>query len=60
MEETTDAGSDRSDSTEREERKYYLPGMPRASADPGRVERFVTDLLRQRGGYEAVVRRVDR
>jgi hypothetical protein len=29
----------------------YLPGMPRPQTAPGRVERFVRRLLRQRGTY---------
>lgn len=31
--------------------KFYLPGLPRPKAEPGRVERFVRRLLRQRGTY---------
>jgi hypothetical protein len=37
----------------------YLPGMPRLSGSPGRVERFLTRLLRRRGGLRVVVRRRD-
>jgi len=34
----------------------YLPGMPNPSSEPGRFERFVTRLLRRRGGLRRVVR----
>ncbi len=34
----------------------YLPAMASLSTDTGRVERFVTNLLRQRGGFRTVVR----
>ncbi|WP_251343026.1 hypothetical protein [Haloplanus halophilus] len=29
----------------------YLPGMPRLSNTPGRVERFLTRLFRRRGRF---------
>lgn len=35
----------------------YLPGMPRISTSPGRVERFLTRLFRRRGGLRVVLRR---
>lgn len=37
----------------------YLPGMPRLSTSPGRVERFLTRLFRRRGGLRVVLRRRD-
>ena len=36
----------------------YLPGMPRLSTSPGRLERFLARLFRRRGGLR-VVRRED-
>lgn len=38
----------------------YLPGMPVLSTDPGRVERFLTNLFRRRGEVRMVVRRAKR
>lgn len=35
----------------------YLPAMPPLSITPGRVERFLTTLLRRRGGLRRVTRR---
>jgi hypothetical protein len=35
----------------------YMPGMPRASSEPGPVERFLTRLFRPRGEYRVRVRR---
>lgn len=35
----------------------YLPGMPRVSSEPGRVERFLKRLFRQRGTYRVRLRR---
>lgn len=37
----------------------YLPGMPQLSAEPGRVERFLTTLFRRRGGFTVVLRNDD-
>ncbi|MEF8885738.1 MAG: hypothetical protein V5A44_11540 [Haloarculaceae archaeon] len=37
----------------------YLPAGPKPSSEPGRVERFVTNLLRRRGDYRLVVRRAE-
>lgn len=34
----------------------YMPGMPTLSAEPGRVERFLTRLFRRRGALRPVVR----
>ena len=34
----------------------YLPGMAQLSAEPTRVERFLTRLFRRRGGLRRVVR----
>lgn len=36
--------------------EFYLPAMPRLSTTTGRVERFVTTLLRRRGGLRLRVR----
>jgi hypothetical protein len=36
--------------------KPYLPGMAQLSAEPTRVERFLTRLFRRRGGLRRVVR----
>ncbi|MEF8782785.1 MAG: hypothetical protein V5A39_07275 [Haloarculaceae archaeon] len=38
-------------STDQSGSDFYLPGMPRPRAVPGRVERFARRLLRQRGTY---------
>lgn len=35
----------------------YLPGMPRMSTGPGRVERYLSQLFRQRGSYRIRLRR---
>lgn len=35
----------------------YLPGAPRISTEPGRIERFLTSLFRQRGSYRIRLRR---
>jgi hypothetical protein len=50
-ESATNASDDQSDFVN------YLPGMPRVSASPGRVERFLTRLFRRRGGLRVVRRR---
>jgi hypothetical protein len=34
---------------------HYLPGMPQLSAEPSRVERFLSTLFRRRGGFTVVV-----
>jgi len=34
----------------------YLPGMPRLSNDPGRIEAFLTRLFRRRGPLRLVFR----
>ena len=34
----------------------YMPGMPRLSSDPGRIETFVTRLFRRRGPLRLVFR----
>ncbi|WP_170938283.1 MULTISPECIES: hypothetical protein [unclassified Halorubrum] len=34
----------------------YMPGMPKLSSEPGRIERFVTRLFRRRGPLRAVFR----
>jgi hypothetical protein len=34
----------------------YLPAMSPLSTEPGRVERFITNLLRRRGEFRTVVR----
>jgi hypothetical protein len=34
----------------------YLPAMASPSADPGRVERFIANLFRRRGGLQAIIR----
>jgi len=34
----------------------YLPGMPKLSREPGRLERFFRKLLRRRGPLRPVVR----
>jgi hypothetical protein len=39
---------------------FYLPGMPRATTEAGRVERFVRNLLRQRGKYRVRLTRKGR
>jgi hypothetical protein len=43
MRETEDSAAKQSDF------EYYIPGMPAVSETPGRVEQFVTNLLRRRG-----------
>jgi len=52
-----DAGRNGSD--EQHDFVNYLPGMPRLSGSPGRVERFLTRLFRRRGGLRVVRRRRD-
>lgn len=61
MRDTPEAGSDRQTSTEPTDFVNYLPGMPPLSTTPGRVERFLTQLFRRRGGVRGVrgVRRRD-
>ena len=44
MTETMDGRGDEST----DEFVNYLPGMPRLSRDPGRVEQFLVDLVRRR------------
>ena len=50
----------RNETAEQSEFEYYIPGMPAVSATPGRVERFVTKLLRRRGPVHVRVRRQSR
>jgi len=38
--------------TEQSGSDFYLPGMPRPRAAPGRIERLVRRLFRQRGTYQ--------
>jgi hypothetical protein len=57
MEHTSD---EQTGSTERSEMDYYLPGTYGPTDRPGRIERFVTNLFRRRGGLRAVVRRKGR
>ena len=35
---------------------YYLPGAPQPSREPGRVSRFLENLLRRRGSLVPVTR----
>lgn len=56
MEDTSDSGVQRTVPAEQHEIKHYLPGMPRLSTEPGRVERLLTNLFRRRGGVRIVVR----
>jgi len=51
---------ERDETAEQSEFEYYIPGMPSVSATPGRVERFVTKLLRRRGPVHVRVRRQSR
>lgn len=37
----------------------YLPGMPKFSREPGRIGRFVQNLLQRRGGLVPVARGQD-
>lgn len=55
MAEPTDSADDRE--TADAQIKNYLPGMTRVSSEPGRVERFVTNLFRRRGEFGTVRRR---
>ncbi|WP_166377348.1 hypothetical protein [Halorubrum sp. BOL3-1] len=34
----------------------YMPGMPKLSNEPGRIERFLTRLFRRRGPLRATLR----
>ena len=34
----------------------YMPGMPRLSSEPGRIETFLTRLFRRRGPLRLVFR----
>jgi hypothetical protein len=43
--------TDRDATTEPTDFVNYLPGMPRLSTVPGRVERFLTRLFRRRGEF---------
>jgi hypothetical protein len=54
---TTDGGTNAPD--DRTDFVNYMPGMPRLSTSPGRVERFLTRLFRRRGGRRVVLRRRD-
>lgn len=48
------------ESAKRTESEVYLPGMPKVSAEAGRVERFLRNLLRQRGRYRVRLSRKGR
>jgi hypothetical protein len=56
MEETKQRGADRSDAVDQPQFGNYLPGMPRLSHEPGRLERFLGSLLRPRGTLRVVRR----
>ncbi len=45
------------ETTEQSDFDYYMPGMPSLSTTPGRVERFLTNLVRRRGPVYVRVRR---
>lgn len=47
----------RDKTTEQSDFDYYMPGMPNLSKTAGRVERFVSNLLRRRGPVYVRVRR---
>ena len=51
---------DAAETSEQSAADYRMPAMPRVSPEPGRVERFVTNLLRRRGTYQHIVRRKSR
>ncbi|MFB6192486.1 MAG: hypothetical protein ABEI11_04100 [Haloarculaceae archaeon] len=53
---TIDRGSDdRGSASDQRGFENYLPGGPRPSTAPGRVERFLTRLLRRRGRLRRVL-----
>lgn len=52
----TQNGNAEPPSDERPDIGTYLPAMPRLSSEPGRVERFLTNLFRRRGGLRVVLR----
>lgn len=58
MERTYD--TEQTASPEQTDSKFYLPGMPEMSNEPGVVERFLKTLFRRRGGYRVIVRRSSR
>lgn len=57
MERTSDDAQD--DTASQDAIVNYLPGMPKLSSDPGRIERFLGKLLERRGELRPVVRRRD-
>jgi hypothetical protein len=59
METTQTNKVDSSTSDEKSIFQNYLPAGPSPSSEPGRVEQFVTNLFRRRGGYRHVVRRTE-
>lgn len=59
METTQTNEVDSSTSDEQSIFQNYLPAGPSPSNEPGRVEQFVTNLFRRRGGYRHVVRRTE-
>lgn len=48
--------SESRDDTAEETLVNYMPGMPTLSAEPGRIERFLTTLFRRRGALRPVAR----
>jgi hypothetical protein len=54
MEARTDESATQSES------EFYLPGMPKLTSEAGRVERFLGNLLRQRGRYRVRLSRKGR
>jgi len=56
MKEST--GESRRDDAE-DEFVNYMPGMPKLSNEPGRIERFLTRLFRRRGQLRAAFRNRD-
>lgn len=48
--------SERQDDDTEDKFVNYMPGMPRLSSEPGRVERFLTRLFRRRGPLRPVYR----
>lgn len=52
----TEPSSKRRENRTEDDFVNYMPGMPKLSSEPGRVERFVTRLFRRRGPLRAVFR----
>jgi len=52
----TERTSQRRDDDVADEFVNYMPGMPKLSSDPGRIETFVTRLFRRRGPLRLVFR----